>query len=176
MGSKPESDSDQALRAVLTHRTMLKAFLIGITRDPDLAEDTLSDLAIEITHSWSSYDQRRPFAAWARGVARRVAADNMRARSVGPVLLDNAGLDALGEGLDSLGDEKQLDARKRALDHCLDELSEHNRRLVRMRFVENRAYAEIAVATGRKPNSLYVTFKRIIDRLQKCVRSKVETA
>jgi RNA polymerase sigma-70 factor (ECF subfamily) len=176
MSGGSESSSDQALRAVLAHRTMLKAYLIGITRDPDLAEDTLSDVAIEISHSWPSYDQSRPFAAWARGVARRVAADNMRARSAGPVLLDSAGLEALGSGLDSLGDEKQLEARKRALDHCLRKLSARHRNLVRMRFVENRGYAEIAVDTGRKPNSLYVTFKRIVDKLQKCVRSKVETA
>jgi len=176
MKRKGESSSDQALRAVLAHRTMLKAFLIGITRDPDLAEDTLSDVAIEISHSWSSYDPSRPFAAWARGVARRVAADNMKARSAGPVLLDTAGLDALGSGLDSLGDEKQLEARKRALDQCLGRLSEPHRRLMRMRFIENRAYAEIAAATGRKPNSLYVTFRRIVVKLQKCVGSKVETA
>jgi hypothetical protein len=50
----------------------------AIVRDPFLAEDTFSDVTLEIARSWDRFDPTRPFEPWARGLARRVALANLR--------------------------------------------------------------------------------------------------
>src|SRR5947207_9934740 len=77
MSSTSEQPHEEAFRQVLAHRTMLKAYVQAIVRDPSLAEDTFSDVTLEIARSWGRFDASRPFERWARGIARRVALANL---------------------------------------------------------------------------------------------------
>ena len=43
---------EDAFRHVLAHRTMLKACVQAIVRNPTLAEDTFSDVTLEIVRAW----------------------------------------------------------------------------------------------------------------------------
>lgn len=172
----PESPHEEAFRQVLAHRTMLKAYVLAIVRDPELAEDTLSDVAVELARNWSQYDASRPFAPWARGVARRVALANLRKRQALPSLLDAAVLDAVGADLDALGDEARLEARKNALRRCLERLPEGSRRLVRLRYFENQSYEAVSRAVQRNVNALYVALNRIHEALTSCVQKHLGSA
>ena len=73
---------EEAFRHVIAHRTMRRAYLHAMVRDPELAEDTMSDVAIEISRSWARYDPARPFGPWARGVARRSGSSRRSRRHV----------------------------------------------------------------------------------------------
>ena len=98
---------DEAFVRVLEHRTMLKAYLFAIVRDPFLAEDALSDTMLAIARSWDRYDARQPFAPWARGVARRVALTNLRQAGREFLQLDDAVLDEMAVELDRFGSEAE---------------------------------------------------------------------
>ena len=165
---------EEALRQAAAHHSMLKAYILAVVRDYDLAEDSLSDTMVEIARSWASYEPSRPFAPWARGVARRVALANLRRRSAVPVPMDANTLEALGSGLDSLGGAVQIEKRKQALRECLELLSEPHRRLIRLRYAEGRSPSQIAGLVGRTAESLYVTFSRIHENLFRCVRARME--
>src|SRR5947207_5758295 len=88
MNSSAEMPYEEAFRHVLAHRTMLKAYVQAIVRDPFLAEDTFSEVTLEIARAWERFDSTRPFQNWARGVARRVALASLRKQSRQPVSLD----------------------------------------------------------------------------------------
>jgi RNA polymerase sigma-70 factor (ECF subfamily) len=152
---------------------MLKAYLQAIVRDPDLAETTLSDVGVAIANSWERYDKSRPFPAWARGVARRVALANLRKRRARPVQLDANVLDAVGAELERMGDETHLEMRKRTLRQCIENLSKTNRELVRLRYFENRTYKQIAGALEYSINGLYVIFSRIHGSLSNCIKNSI---
>ena len=166
---------EEAFRRVLSHRTMLTAYVRAIVRDPHLTEDTFSDVTLEIVRCWQHYDQKRPFEPWARGVARRIALANLRERSRELPGLDEAVLESIGLEMDQMGDETELEARKAALRKCLEQLSETNRHLVRLRYFEDRPYAEISQMVGRGLGALYVTFSRIHDALSRCVERGMTT-
>src|SRR5262245_59731087 len=100
MNSSREEPYEQAFRQILAHRTMLKAYLQAIIRDPVLAEDTFSQVTIEIARSWKRYDTSRPFENWARGLARRIALAELRKRGREPVALDEDVLESIGMELD----------------------------------------------------------------------------
>jgi RNA polymerase sigma-70 factor, ECF subfamily len=148
---------------------MLKAYVQAIVRDPLLAEDTFSDVTLEIVRSWSRFDRDRSFESWARGVARRVALANLRRQGRQPVTLDDEVLESIGEEVDRLGDEARLAERKDALQRCLEKLPDNSRELVRLRYFEERAYPDIARQLGRTLGALYVAFNRIHDALARCV-------
>ena len=168
------SDSDQfqeeAFRRVLAHRTMLKAYVQAIVRDAALAEDTFSDVTLEIVRAWSRFDQARAFEPWARGLARRVALANLRKHNRPLVVLDEAVLESIGAELDQFGRESDHEADCEALHRCLGKLSPANHTLVRMRYFDGLSYDEIARAVDRAPNALYVAFNRIHAALSRCVR------
>jgi len=155
---------------------MLKAYVQAIVRDLTLAEDTFSDVILEIVRSWPSYDKAREFPPWARGVARRVALAVLRKNSRAPLHLDEGLLEQIGEELSSMGDEVELEARKHTLQCCLELLSAKNRELVRLRYFENRSYLEIANQIGRSVGALYVGFNRIHQALEKCIQERMQSA
>jgi len=156
-------------RHFVAHRSMLTAYVMAIVRDPHLAEDVVSDSAIEIARCWQSYDQTRPFPNWARGVARRVALAHLRRFMRNRALPPEDVLDGLGSDLDAFGADAELDARKRALGRCLEKLPEDSRKLVLLRYFDNHSYEDIAVTTKRSLNALYIAFSRIHGLLSACV-------
>lgn len=105
---------------------MLKAYIRAIVQDTLLAEDTLSDVILEIGRAWERFDRSRPVELWARGIVRRVALANLRKQGRQPVLLDEEVLEQIGETLDKAGDETQLEFRKEVLHRCLQRLSMNN--------------------------------------------------
>jgi RNA polymerase sigma-70 factor (ECF subfamily) len=176
MSFASEEHCQEAFRKILAHRTMLKAYVQAIVRDPILAEDTFSDVTLEIVRVWSNYDKTRDFAPWARGLARRVALTTLRKQGRYPVALDDTLLDQIGEELGAMGDEVELEARKQALERCLESLSTGNRELVQLRYFETRSYLEIAQQIGRSVGALYVRFNRIHQALEKCIEKGLKSA
>jgi RNA polymerase sigma-70 factor (ECF subfamily) len=171
----PES-YEEAFRHVLAHRTMLKAYVQAIVRDPVLAEDTFSEVTLEIARAWERFDRSRPLQTWARGVARRVALASLRKRSRQPIALDETVLEGIGSELDQLGNEVELGLRKEALQSCLDSLTPTNREVVQLRYFDNRSYDEISRALGRSVGALYAAVNRIHAVLHDCVRRKLRLA
>ena len=166
---------EEAFRHVIRHRSMLMAYVRAIVHDPELAEDTLGDVSVAIARNWTRYDKSRPFAPWARGVARRVALANLRKHGRRPVLLDSDVLETVAVELDCHADRGEAERRKQALDRCIRRLSDFNRRLVRMRYSENCPTSEIAQAVNWTVDSLYVAFSRIHKALRECVQRNLET-
>ncbi len=108
-------------------------------------------------------------------IALPISLANLRERSRELPGLDEAVLESIGLEMDQMGDETELEARKAALRKCLEQLSETNRHLVRLRYFEDRPYAEISQMVGRGLGALYVTFSRIHDALSRCVERGMTT-
>jgi RNA polymerase sigma-70 factor, ECF subfamily len=169
-----DSTHEQAFRVFMAHQAMLHAYVGAIVREPALAEDTLSDVAIELARSWTQYDQSRPFPLWARGVARRVALANLRKWKRAAAPLDEDALEALGTRIEALTRDDLSDQRGRALASCLEGVGAAGRKLLRLRYVDDLQHAEIAVRTGRTTNALYVAFHRLHGALAECIRKRLE--
>jgi len=170
-----EQPCEEAFRQVLAHRTMLKAYVTAIVRDSTLAEDTFSDVTLEIARSWQRFDKAYSFERWSRGLARRVALANLRKHGRQPVQLDEGVLEAIGAELDQAGDEGQLEVRKQALQHCLADLSNTSRELVRLRYFEHQSYPQVSSAVGRSVGALYVALNRIHRALAHCIQKTLQS-
>ena len=166
---------EEAFRHVLANRTALLACVRAIVRDPHLAEDTLSDVTMEIVRNWNKYDHSRPFAPWARGVARRVALTNLRKAGRLVATLDDEVIELLSAELDVRGGESLFEKYKDRLNQCLSKLSENARRLVIARYFDDRTYDELAATEKRSNGALYVAFTRIHQSLARCLKRHTPT-
>src|SRR5439155_19949365 len=86
-----------------------------------------------------------------------------------PALLDESVLESVGEDLDNIGDETQLEIRKEVLRGCLQHLSSANQELVQLRYFQHQSYVEISRALSRSVGALYVVFNRIHQALAHCI-------
>lgn len=150
---------------------MLKIHILCIVRDAHLAEDTLSDVTLAIVRSWSKFDRTKPFAAWARGVARNVALTNLRKQQRSAVTLDDSVLESLGAALDAGGGEAELEEKKRRLRACVEKLPGRSRELVQWRYFDDISYPDIAARSRRSLAALYMAFSRIHAVLADCVKT-----
>jgi RNA polymerase sigma-70 factor (ECF subfamily) len=91
------------------------------------------------------------------------------------VLLDEAALDALDAELDQRGDEA-LAARLDALKHCVECLPERSRRLVDLRYHENRDGQQVAETMGLKLDAMYQAMRRVHLALRECVERRLREA
>jgi RNA polymerase sigma-70 factor (ECF subfamily) len=130
-------------------------------------------VTVAILQSWERYDPSRPFPAWARGIARRVAFTNLHKQSRQPCLLSDDLLEAAAQTIDSLGDESELDRRKEALHGCMERLPTRHRQLIDFKYWEDRSYKDISGLIGRSVASLYVVFNRLHDFLRHCIGRKL---
>jgi len=167
---------EEAFRHFMQHRTMLAAYLRAIVHERSLAEEVLTDVSLEITRSWQRYDPARSFAAWARGLARRVALTRLRAENRQPALLEPDVLEIVGADLETFGDQARLEERKRLLEECVGKLSEPHQRLLQMRYFQDLTYDHIAQKLRRTVEALYTAFSRIHKALRECVERKQESA
>ncbi len=167
---------EEAFRQVLANRTVILVCVRAIVRDPHLVEDTLSDVTMEIVRSWDKFDQSRPFAPWARGVARRVALTNLRKAGRMIATLDDEVIELLGADLDARGGESRFEQYKERLNKCLSKLSDNARRLVVARYFDDRTYDELAATEKRSNGALYVAFTRIHQSLARCLKRQSPTA
>lgn len=163
---------EAAFLAVMAHRTMLKAYVKAIVHEPTLAEDTFSDVTLEIVRSWDHYDQTKPFAPWARALARRVSILNLRRKEEERCFIDESTLEEIAQEMDLMGEETALDERKAVLRQCVDKLSTGNQQLIRLFYFENYTYQQMSPIVKRTVGALYIIFSRLHQVLGKCVQNE----
>jgi DNA-directed RNA polymerase specialized sigma24 family protein len=79
-----------------------------------------------------------------------------------------------GELVDVLADTEapdRPDARLLALDHCLANLTDTQREIVRERYTPGRSLEQYASDSGRSPGGLRMALLRIRDILKDCVET-----
>lgn len=84
------------------------------------------------------------------------------------------------ELLELLADQRQRAARPTpswevALEHCLEELSEANRGLLRRMYAAGESAQEIAAAMGREVQTVYNRVSLLRRKLARCVKDQLAT-
>ena len=137
-----------------------------IPRAADAAE-VLQDVSVLLWKKWDQYDHERPFVPWAIRFAylevlkwrQKLARENL------------VFSDSLLEQLNALHYEESalMKARRKALDGCLLDLTEQQRKWVNLRYGRHGAVKEEAERTGISMHKLYYALEKIRAQLLDCV-------
>lgn len=157
---------------LLAERMPLTAFFSAVTRDFHLAEDIFQDVCVKAMTRTASFESRDHLLAWARLTGKNRAIDILRARDGRFVGLSDKVLALLAA---DWPDRAQTDGLQEALGHCIKQITEHNRHLLRLRYFEQRSCADVAAIMGRRIETVYQALSRLHRTLGECVRGRLAT-
>lgn len=158
--------------ALLRERLALTAYIAAVTRDFHLAEDIFQEVCVKAVGKGGDFDSPQHVLNWARVAGRHKAIDVLRMRDGKVVGLSEEILAAL-EPVWPQGEAAQGTPALEALGKCMDRLTPNNKEIVRLRYFEGRAGAQVAEAMGRKLETVYQALARIHRTLADCVRQRL---
>jgi len=153
----------------------LRAFIASVVQDAGAREDILQSTALALWESFDHYDARRPFGAWARGVAAHKIIHDRRRRARFPLTLEPAAIEAMKQAFDRRESGAVSEShRARALQECLARLPERSRHLIALRYEDNLGCEEIARQLDCSLEAVYQQLSRLRTQLASCIRRRLE--
>jgi RNA polymerase sigma-70 factor, ECF subfamily len=126
------------------------------------AEDLCAQTFLGVLEALPRYRHRGRFAAWIFQIARNKVMDHFRRRRVTSDVEEEILVDPqAGKLLENVIDAEAV-GKLRRLFHALDE---DERELLRLRFVVELSFVEIAALLGRKEDAVRKSVQRILTRL-----------
>ncbi len=168
-----EIAAEEFSAVVAKHRPQIFRFLLASTRDVDLAETLTQDCFLKAHRNWSSFRGESSAMTWLMRIAINLQKDHWRNRRMQfwrHTQANAVGLDEASEWLPS-GErsvEQQLLARERVeqVGKAVAGLSERQRTVFLLRYVEEAELSEIARATGLSEGTVKAHLSRAVTRVR----------
>jgi RNA polymerase sigma-70 factor (ECF subfamily) len=158
---------------VATHRQQIFRFLLASTRDIDLAETLTQDCFLKAHRNWSSFRGESSAMTWLMRIAINLQKDHWRNRRLQfwrQTRTNAVDTEEASEWLPSgeSSPEQQLLARERVgrVWQAVEGLSERQRTVFLLRFVEEMEIAEIGRATGLSDGTVKAHLSRALGRVR----------
>ncbi len=172
-GAAKEIAAQEFSHVVETHRPQIFRFLLASLRDVDLAETLTQECFLKAHRNWARFRGDSSAMTWLMRIAINLQKDHWRNRRlqfwrhtrINSVDLDEAS-DWLPSGESSA--EQQLLAREqvRQVWKAVAKLSERQRTVFLLRYVEERDLSEIAQATGLSEGTVKAHLSRALTKVR----------
>ncbi len=173
MATAEELAGEEFARVVATHRQQIFRFLLASTRDMDLAETLTQDCFLKAHRHWSSFRGESSAITWLMRIAINLQKDHWRNRRVQfwrHTRSNAVDSDEASEWLPSgeSSPEQQLLAREQVkrVWRAVDGLSERQRTVFLLRYVEELDIAEIGKATELSEGTVKAHLSRALGRVR----------
>lgn len=171
----PESESrKQFALCWMQAQPIIAAYIASGIRDRQHCEDVLQETALSIAESFDQYDSDKPFLPWAMAFARNKLLQYYRKHRKDRLVFDESLLEQIGQRIEEQADVAKH--RQRALAHCLEKLADHAREMIRLRYVQNLGYDQIAKTVGRTAAGVANNLYRSRKALAECVTIEAKLA
>lgn len=158
---------------VASHRPQIFRFLLASTRDVDLAETLTQECFLKAHRNWSSFRGESSAMTWLMRIAINLQKDHWRNRRLQfwrRTRTNAVDVDEASEWLPSgeSSPESQLLARERVSQvwRVVDGLSERQRTVFLLRFVEELELSEIAQTTGLSEGTVKAHLSRALTKVR----------
>ncbi len=162
----------ELMRLMTQHQRRLYGYIYTLLPYRDAAQDVLQETSLTICEKFSEFQLGTDFVAWAFQVAywevRRAKQKYARSKLV----FGEEALAAVAATAAELVPE--LDARREALQHCLQKLHPRDREFVLLRYESAQGVEEAAQRVGRSMFAAYKALNRIRKLLFDCVSQRLE--
>ena len=173
MATAEESAAEEFSAVVTKHRPQIFRFLLASTRDVDLAETLTQECFLKAHRNWSSFRGDSSAMTWLMRIAINLQKDHWRNRRMQfwrQTRTNSVDLDEASEWLPSgeSSQEQKLLARERVTQvwKAVEGLSERQRTVFLLRYVEELELAEIAQTTGLSEGTVKAHLSRALGRVR----------
>jgi RNA polymerase sigma-70 factor, ECF subfamily len=173
MATTDENAAQEFSRVVERHRPQIFRFLLASTRDLDLAETLTQECFLKAHRNWSSFRGESSAVTWLMRIAINLQKDHWRNRRMQFWRLTRTNSVDLDEASDWLpstesSQEQKLLARERVSQvwQAVKGLSERQRTVFLLRYVEELELSEIAQTTGLSEGTVKAHLSRALGRVR----------
>lgn len=165
-----EQNSERFLELFVLHQEDLKRYIISIHPHRNEIDDLLQNTALALMRKFDAYDPNLPFLNWAFRFAYYEVLKH-REKFAKRMQLCKATLELLAE--ESQEDKSFSQARKRALDRCLENIKPEWKALLELRYEKGMKVVDIANELGQPIKKCYKSFEAMRNQLTKCSRQRL---
>src|ERR1035438_442504 len=173
MATANEIAAQEFSNVVANHRLQIFRFLLASTRDVDLAETLTQECFLKAHRNWSHFRGDSSAMTWLMRIAINLQKDHWRNRRMQfwrQTRTNSVDLDEASEWLPSgeSSQEQKLLARERVgqVWEAVKGLSERQRTVFLLRYVEELELAEIAQTTGLSEGTVKAHLSRALGRVR----------
>ncbi len=161
----------------LADRYHLMAFISGLVRDPEAAEDIFQEVWIRLAGAAESGQRIEHPPAWCRGVARNLILRRWREARGAKIVADSELIDFVDQAFEEqASDGERWRARREALVACVKGLPKRSRKVLRLKYDRGLPATAVAEATRRSVKSVFMLLSRLRRSLAECVEKKLRLA
>jgi RNA polymerase sigma-70 factor (ECF subfamily) len=170
---KPDPGApDEFVALVLANQLRIRNFIRSLVANRHDAEDLFQRTSVVLWKKFDQYEPNSSFASWAMRVAYFEICDYRKRLARARVTFSQEVFDALAEKVAKLTEEEE-DNRREALEACLAGLSEQNRDLIRMRYLEGLDVEDVAKLVDRPVKTVYRILQQVRNWLQGCIQHRL---
>jgi RNA polymerase sigma-70 factor (ECF subfamily) len=167
-----EHQSHDFTDLVTGHQQRMYRYIVSLLGHADAAWDVLQETNRVLLEKRNEFEAGTNFVNWALTVAqfqtmawlRNLKRDRLIATpDIIELIADDAQEMNVGE-----------DSKLRALQACLESLSDHHRDLVHRRYARSEKLSDLSERTGRTVNAMKQLFFRIRETLMNCIQHRLE--
>jgi RNA polymerase sigma-70 factor (ECF subfamily) len=168
------SNSEEELARNWTQNLPYIAAYVGaLSENFHDSQDILQEVAVAVVRKYSAYNRERPFLPWATGIARNEVLAYRRRKAINRQYFDDKSFNLISDAFARAEDEASplLDA----LQECMKHSSGKTQRLLRLRYVSDLRYDQMAEKLGMSASSIMVAMHRLRSALHDCITRRLNT-
>jgi RNA polymerase sigma-70 factor (ECF subfamily) len=161
------------VKNLVRHRGIIQGMIAAMVGNPSTAEDLFQEVAVVMTRKRAEADEDCRFVAWGRRIAVNVVRDWRKKQARHPLrFLGDADLESVAAAFEETREE-DWDARRQALQRCVDKLPDRERLLLSRRYQASEPIEEIAASIPASRGAVDTMLYRIRKALLQCVETKL---
>jgi RNA polymerase sigma-70 factor (ECF subfamily) len=149
-------------------QSRLYGYIHSLVRDLNDTDDIFQQAALILWKKFDTFERDRCFFSWACGIARFECANFLRSRGRKRLYFSDELNLLLIEAQEKLSSDES-EARRQALNDCIEKLRERDRVLLRECYADDAVVSDAADRHGRSPQSVYNSLRRIRRALFECI-------
>lgn len=167
---QPEQAEQFAALWASTQST-ISGFIRTLIPDYQQADEVVQRVAVTLVRKFDQYDQTRPFAAWAVGVAKNEVLYFRRQRATDKHLFGDDIVEQIASRYERLAEE--LDPLRDALKECLNKLNDRSKLAVELRYRRGMKSGAIAEEMELTAGAVRMLLYRVRDILRRCIERRL---
>ncbi len=164
-----QSDSKHAifLSNVLKHQSRLFGYIYALIPNMAVVEDLVQETIMVMWEKYDTFEEGTNFFAWARTIARFKVINYLDKAHNSEVYFSEEVIASIEKHCDVF---EKTDQRVEVLENCMQKLSDKDKELLKLKYVEDMTIKEVAEKKSRSIHGMYKVMARIHTTLEDCVR------
>jgi len=150
----------------------IAGFVRMLIPDYQQADEVLQRVAVTLVRKYDNYDQSRPFAAWAIGVAKYEVLYYRRERATDKHVFGDEIVDQIASRYEVVAEDG--DPIREALRYCLQQLKGRSKSVIELRYRRGLKSLAIAEEMSLSSGAVRMLLCRVRETLRHCIERRVD--